>query len=442
MSEASPLSTGFFAGRGGRSVLRNLGWLLAGRGVQAVLSLFYLAFVTRALGVEGFGRFALITGAAQALSTLVAFQSWQLIVQYGVELVRKKDDVALARLFKGAVMLDLFSAALGAVTAVLILEIWGPALGISPTLKRATLIFAVVQVLTIRSTPLGILRLRDRFSLAAVADSTTAITRFLGAGILLFVHPTVQGFMVVWGLAEVLTAATYWTIVARGGDLRLMRSGKRLRLLVRDHPGIVGFALSSNATTTLALASKQAPLLIVGAVLGTAAAGGYRLGVQLAQALAKLSQLIARAAFPEVVRAVRGADPAQVRRLLMRATGAGAAAGLVILLVAIGLGKAVLELVAGREFGQAYPVLVLMAAAGAIEFVALPADTVTVARGEASTVLIIRCIGLVALGVVSAWAIGWRGEAGMAMGVLAGSMTSAALLIIVIGWRLRRVSHR
>lgn len=437
MSEARPLSDGFFAGQAGRAVLRNLGWLLAGRGVQAVLSLFYLAFVTRALGVGGFGRFALITGAAQALSTLVAFQSWQVIVQYGVDLVRKEDDAALGRLFKGAALLDLFSACVGAATAILILEIWSESLGIGPTLKRATMIFAVVQVVTIKSTPLGILRLRDRFGLAALAESTTAITRFLGAGIVLLVHPTVQGFMVVWGLAEIVTAAAYWTVAARGGDLLLMRRATDVRRLPREHPGIVGFALSTNANTTLALSSKQAPLLIVGAVLGTTAAGGYRLGAQLAQALAKLSQMIARAAFPEVVRAVRGADRAQVRRLLARAAGAGAAAGLVILLIVAASGRAVLDLVAGPEFVGAYPVLVIMAASGCVEFTAMAADTFTTARGQPSTVFAIRCVGLLALAAVSAWAIGRVGEAGMALGVLAGSLASAILLLSITWWRLR-----
>jgi O-antigen/teichoic acid export membrane protein len=437
MPETRPFLAGLLRGQGGRAVMRNLGWLLAGRGFQAVLSLFYLAVVTRALGVEGFGRFALITGAAQALSTLVAFQSWQVIVQYGVELVRRRDDAALARLFKGAALLDLFSACLGGATAILILSLWSEALGISPTLKRATMIFAVVQVVTISSTPLGILRLRDRFRLAALADSIVAITRFVGAGIVLFVHPTVQGFMVVWGLAEILTAAAYWTIVARSGDLRLIRSATNVRLLLKEHPGIIGFALSSNANTTLALASKQAPLLLVGALLGTTAAGGYRLGAQLAQALGKMSQLIARAAFPEVVRAVRGADPAHVRRLLVRAAGASAVAGLVIILVAAVAGQAVLDLIAGREFAQAYPVLVLMAAAGGVEFTAMTADTVSTARGQASTVFVIRCIGLLALAAVSAWAIGWAAEAGMALGVLAGSATSAALLLAVTWWRLR-----
>jgi hypothetical protein len=41
--------------------------------------------VTRALGLADFGRFALITGTAQTLATLVSFETWKVVVQYGLE---------------------------------------------------------------------------------------------------------------------------------------------------------------------------------------------------------------------------------------------------------------------------------------------------------------------------------------------------------------------
>ena len=57
-------------------VIKNLGWLLAGKGFGAVLSLFYLALVTRLLGPAGFGSFTLILVTAQVASAFVSFESW------------------------------------------------------------------------------------------------------------------------------------------------------------------------------------------------------------------------------------------------------------------------------------------------------------------------------------------------------------------------------
>jgi hypothetical protein len=63
----------------------NLGWLLASNALMAVLSLVYIGMVTRALGLADFGRFALITGTAQMLAMLVSFETWKVVVQYGLE---------------------------------------------------------------------------------------------------------------------------------------------------------------------------------------------------------------------------------------------------------------------------------------------------------------------------------------------------------------------
>ena len=84
------------------SVVRNFGWMLSARVLAAVFSLIYLAIITRSLGVTGFGKFALITGAAQFLANLLAFQTWQIIVQYGVAHIENNDETRLARLYRAA----------------------------------------------------------------------------------------------------------------------------------------------------------------------------------------------------------------------------------------------------------------------------------------------------------------------------------------------------
>ncbi|MBJ6120429.1 lipopolysaccharide biosynthesis protein [Sphingomonas mollis] len=434
---SSPLPSGDSSGGLFRAAARNLGWLLASRSVLAVLSLFYLGIATRSLGVVGFGRFALITGAAQTLATLVAFQSWQVIVQYGVGPLATRDDGALARLFRGSAILDFLGSIVGAGLAWLILDLWGEALGIGATLKRATLIFVIIQLVTIRSTPLGILRLRDRFALAAIADSVTPVARFFGAIGVWLIHPTVQGFLAAWAAAEVLTAATYWIMVARSGDLGLMWRGRGSRHLAREHPGIVRFALSTNASSTLGLSSKQIPLLLVGAAAGPAAAGVFRLASQIAQALAKLSQLISRAAFPEVVKTLRDAPPALLARLMSRLfLGSGLAAVAIMALVLVA-GKPVLNLVGGRDFRGAWPVLLWLSVAGCLDLATTGVDTVMTAMQRAGSVFAIRAAGVGVLFGATAMLTPWYGATGVAMAVTVGS-AAVAVLMAIAALRLSR----
>ncbi|MCP3734372.1 lipopolysaccharide biosynthesis protein [Sphingomonas sp. RP10(2022)] len=424
-----------------RAIARNLGWMLASRGVLAVLSLVYLAIVTRTLGVSGFGRFALITGAGQALATIVGFQTWQIIVRYGTGPagpagpagpnghVGADGEARLARLFRACGLLDLGSACLGVILAAVVIYTWGEALGVRSVHTRATMIFTLAQLLSIRSTPLGILRLRDRFSIAAAADSVTPVMRLVGAVTAAVLLPSVTGFLIAWGLAEVLTAAAYWAALARTGDLRLLFArGVGVRDVVADHPGIVRFALATNASSSLGLSSKQIPLLLVGGTVGTASAGAFRLALQLALALTKVSQLLARAAFPEIVRAVAAGGLAQVRAMILRSFLMASVVAAFAFLIVVLFGHPILTLMGGKDFGPAYSILLWLAAAGCIDLVTAGFEPLLLAANRIGATFVARVVGIVALFAVAFWLSPLLEVIGVSIAVLVNALVVAGLL--------------
>lgn len=440
MARVKPVAAGTKGPRRGfGSVAHNLGWLLAGRGVTAVLSLVYLAIVTRTLGVTDFGRFSIIVGASQVLTTLVGFETWQIIVRFGSAHRAAGDRDRLGRLLRACTALDGVSAVVGVGVAAGILSLWGEMLGIGPTLWRATFIFTVVQLLSMRSTPVGILRLSDKFSLAALADSVMPIVRLVGAGLVAVIHPTLQGFLVAWMAAELLTALAYWVMVARTGNIRLMRRhGRNLRGVIDDNPGILRFAISTNANSTFTLSSKQFPLLLVGGVAGTTAAGEFRLAVQIAQAMTKLSQLLARAAFPEIVRSVDAGGLRKVGKFLIRSVSVASMVAVLVFGLLLLTGQHVLALVGGPEFTNAYSSLLWLTAAGCVDLCTVGFEPVLMAANRAGSAFLVR---LAATGTMFAAAFllsPTMGADGIAAGVLIASMVGAVLLALMLGLAIRR----
>lgn len=418
--------------RGLTAAARNLGWLLASSGFRAVCSLVYLAICARVLGLEDFGRFALINSAAQALALIVGFQTWQIVVQFGVAHQARGDTGALYRLLRTCAMLDIYSAIVGCALGAWILLTWGSDMGIRPGLMRDTMIFLVVQLVTIRSMPLGLLRLKDKFSLAAVADSVTPFMRLVGAVFVAAVVPTVKGFLYAWMVAELLTAVAYWVIMARTEDLRAIRQARAPRqTILAENPNLLRFALSTNLTSTLSLSGKQLPLLMVGGTIGTEAAGAFRLAAQLAQAMAKLSQLFSRAAFPEIVRAIRDASARAISRMLGRMLLVSTGAALVILALVALLGQWLLIIVGGPEFGGAYPVLLWLACAGCLDLATVAFEPVLLALHRSFTALLIRMVSVAVMVATALWLMGTHGVVGAAMSVFAGSLATAILLSVV-----------
>ena len=146
-------------------LLKNIGWLLTGRGLNAVLSIVYLALATRTLGLDNFGYFAIILALGQTVTGLANFQTWQFVVRWGA------DELADATGF--AIALDLLSM-LGLVLAVLSRP---RRCGCRcPTICR-WLRHCVVSLLAIRTTPAGLLRLRFAYARTTAAEATQPVVR-------------------------------------------------------------------------------------------------------------------------------------------------------------------------------------------------------------------------------------------------------------------------
>ena len=163
-----------------RRILQNTAWLLTGKGVGAVLSLGYLAIVTRTLGPSSFGHFALILSTAQAIGIIVSFETWQIIVKFGQEHVRSGDRNRFGRLLTFCIAVDLCGAVVGCFLAVAAAFLLGPYLGWSHDTAIQVVAFCAVMLITIRSTPTGILRLFDRFDAGALAETMVPIGRMIG----------------------------------------------------------------------------------------------------------------------------------------------------------------------------------------------------------------------------------------------------------------------
>lgn len=422
--------------------MQNFAWMLASRGLSAVFSVVYLAIITRSLGVSGFGKFALITGSAQLLANLLAFQTWQIIVQYGIHHLENGDNARLARLYRAGLVLDVISAVTGIAAAALILHFGADALGMTPTLARATLIFNVIMLFSLRSTPLGILRLHNRFSLAAAAESAMPTLRLLGALVAWFVHPKLQGFLIAWAFAELITAGAYWYAASKTGNLwAMLREGRGVRKVVEDNPGITRYALDTNFSQTLSMTAKQLPLFLVGGLTGAAAAGAFRLAAQLARSLTILSQLIARAAFPEIVRAVRSHGVSGVASMVARTIRVAFLVSAVVYTIVALTGREVLGLVGGDDFVQGYRSLLWLAGAACVELVVVTIEPSIMAARRAYFAFYARLAATAVMVGGSFLLVPAMGADGVAAAVLLNSVTQALLLSLVLVWLIRKGDH-
>lgn len=392
---------------------RNIGWLLGGRGFNAVLSLVYLALATRTLGLEGFGYFALIVALGQTVTGLANFQTWQFVVRWG----SGEDGPGEATGF--AIALDLLSVALGAILAAVLVwtaQFWLP---LPDDLLWLAFGFCLVSLVSIRTTPTGLLRLRFQYGKATAAEAIQPLVRALGAVLAVLLMPSVLGFILAWAAAEVAVAVALWVVAGRLERIDLSQIS--FRRIPSKHPGVWRFVWSTNMTGSLNVGGKQVMILLVGAIGGEALAGGFRVASQLGQALVQLAQTVSKAIYPELVHARDTAHDIARRMANIALVG-----GVLAVLAALFLGRWGIDAIAGEDFGKVYWAMVILSIAGAIELVGASLESLLVSAGRAGTAFLVRAIPtLLALGLMQV-AMDWNGLKGAAFTVLG----SSALAVI------------
>ncbi|MEV4935426.1 lipopolysaccharide biosynthesis protein [Sphingobium sp. LSP13-1-1.1] len=410
-------------------ILANTGWLLGGKGVGAVLSLAYLAIVTRTLGVADFGRFALVLSAANVIQTLVSFDSWQIVVRYGQPHLASGEGDALNRVLRFCILIDLGSAVAGGLIAAFIILAFGPLMELSAGMGWQTWIFCMVMMITIRSSPTGVLRLFDRFDSGAFAETMIPVGRMIGAGLAWVLMPDITGFLIAWGAAELLCAISYWWLALRVGGKMLgsWRAGRTLDAR-GENPGIVGFLTATNLQTTLSSVGQQVAVLVVGLFVGPAGAGLYRLANQLANSLTKISSLLSRSIFVELSRTHSSHGHEALGTLFRRTNRLALVAGAVIIALILTIGHPLLGLIAGKAFLPAYPLLLLLGIAACIDLVGVSYRPLLMATDRASLSLRITLVSTGLLLGMQAALLPIYGTVGAAGANIAASIAGFAMM--------------
>lgn len=398
-----------------KRVFANMGWLLGGRGINAVLSLVYLAIAARTLGAIGFGHFALIVALGQAITGIANFQTWQFIVRWGATGDGGSVDAEKAREATGfAVALDMISVGLGLaiaggviVTAPLWLEVPRELLGLA-------FLYIAISLAAIRTTPTGILRLHFKYASATAAEAVQPLVRATGAVLALALMPNVTGFVLAFAASEVAVALALWIVALRVQPVSL--AAISLKAIPARHRDAWRFVVSTNLSGSLSVAGKQVMILLVGTFGGAALAGGFRVASQLGQALVSLAQTVSKAILPELVHSRENALDIARRMANIAAIG-----GVIAVVTALVFGRLGLELIAGKEFGVFYWAMVILAIAGAVELVGASLESLLVSAGKAHIAFIVRAVPTGLALVLLDAAIDWNGAKGAAFALLGSS---------------------
>ncbi|MEM8772575.1 MAG: oligosaccharide flippase family protein [Pseudomonadota bacterium] len=414
-------------------IFRNSRKLIGGKAVGGLLSLAYLGIAARSLGPEQMGYLVLAHAYVLLIARVARFQSWQAVIRFGTPLIANGDETTFRTLIRFTVKLDLLSAVGSVFIAVGFLGIVANLMGWPAEARSHILAYCLATPFLIAATPTGVLQLFNRFTILSWQLTLTPIVRLVGALILWRIGGGLTEFLIVWIASIVLDGAVLWALGWRELTKRRLMPGRRGD--AKASREWLPFMIKTNLSSTVDQVQAQLPLLIVGAVLGSAASGFLKLAVNMSNLIAQPANMLNQATYPELskIYAERGLRP--MRAVAVRSAAFAMLVATPFTVLYFLFGNQLATIVGGSAFAPAGVLIGLMAFSQLWRIASVILESAVLAIGRAGYVLVAQCASAVTNIAILAAALAPSGVIAAPIAIIAGW---AALIVFYI-FRLNRL---
>lgn len=371
-----------------RTIIRNSAYLGSSNVVSALLGLLALSCAGKGMTPAMFGVLVVVQSYAKSISDFIKFQTWQLVVQYGTPALENNNPQQFRDVVSFSFGLDIASGAVAIVGGMALLPFLSHSMGLDAQSFWLAMLYCTLIPSMASSTPTGILRAVNRFDLIAIQQATKPFLRALGSVIAYYGDFGFAGFVITWYASNLVGGTMYWWFAARELRRRHIHGALRSRLFesARRIPGAWGFVWSTNIAHSIWAARNSCSTVLVGVVLGPAAAGLFKIAMTFFDAAGTPASLLSKSFYPEVMRL----DPRTKRPWMLGIRSALLAGGIGILvaLLVIVVGKPLISLVFGVKYLEAYDLIQVMLAAIVISMVGFPQESLLLMAGKQRAFLV------------------------------------------------------
>lgn len=287
-----------------RRLFVNAGKLLSANAVAAGLGLVTTVLTARALGPQNYGILALVLVYQLSVGRLVTFNAWQAIIKFGSETLHADDRIGLRQLVKFGFTLDIVSALVGTVLAM---ALAGPVVGLlgwDPSVRPLLVLYSVLILFSLSGTPIGVLRLFNRFDLLSYTAVLGAVARLAGVAWCLLTRQALYGFVLIYLITGAI--GELYQLVASLWVLRKQNVSGIIHQPMREirgrFPGIVDYVWTTNVNSTIRMMSREADELVIAALTTPVALGIFKVAKQFAQVLPRFLDPLYQSIYPELTR--------------------------------------------------------------------------------------------------------------------------------------------
>ena len=424
-----------------RSRLASIGHLLSGNIANALIMLAGIAIAARALGPAEFGAMALVLTFGRIFERLVRFESWQPLIRFAAQEEKEFDPDRMARLYLYGLLLDIGAAALAAFLSVALGYLLAPVIGLEPRHFPLMVIYAAAILLNIRGMPTAALRMNGAFRTIAYTQIVANSLRVVLAFLCLLMGWGSLAIVIVWTAAQIFDAMLFlflgFRALRKNGVPNPLRASPRS--LMRDFPGFLTFAWSTNLSSTLRTMTQEADTLLVGAFAGAPAAGIYHIAKRCAKVAQQVGALVQTVLYPDMARLWASGQIKRFRGITGQVQATLAMVALSLLLACWIFGDWAIRTVIGHDFAGAYPILLAQLVAVGLIMHAAPSRSALLAMDRPRYVLGVAFAATAVFFAVASATVPAYGALGASLAHI--GFAGLTAIMLDIGWLKGSAAH-
>ena len=379
-----------------RTIIRNTAYLGSSNVVSALLGLLALSCAGKGMTPEMFGVLVVVQSYAKAISDFIKFQTWQLVVQYGTPALASKNIQRFRDVISLSFGLDIVSGAVAVAGGMILLPFLSHSMGLTSDDFWLAMLYCTLIPSMAASTPTGILRAVDRFDLIAIQQATKPFLRALGSVIAWYFELGFAGFVVAWYLSNLVGGTMYWWFAAK--ELKRLNIRNALRPSIfkagRKLEDAWNFVWTTNFAHSIWAARNSCTTVLVGIVLGPAAAGLFKIAMTFFDAAGTPASLLEKSFYPEIMRM----DPRSKKpwKLALKSAALAGGVGILVAAAVLLVGKPLISVVFGHKYLEAYDLIQVMLGAIVISMIGFPQESLLFMAGKQRIFLAMQTLASIA----------------------------------------------
>lgn len=333
-------------------LIKNVTTVIVGNGGSSIINFVVTCVMIRAVGNTDYGVFLLALQYMNLIDGIVNFQSWAGVIKYGSEAIVEKREDKLAAIFKSGFIIDIATAGLGSIIALLILPTVANFMHWDSNLVLLATLFSVEILFHLEGTSIGILRLYDKFKLTAIQSIVSAILKLtLIGGYFLLGGRSLIVITVLYVITDIFKhmLLVFYALLVLHEDVGIRKVVKSNLKLNDDK--FIKYTIWNNFCYTVDVPVKYFDVFII-SLISVDMVAIYKVFKQIIQILSMLINPISQAILPQFSELVAQNRTAEALRKVLKLRNVILGCGTIAVVGSLLFGKPIFTWVLGTEYGE------------------------------------------------------------------------------------------